>query len=158
MRRRPPGSTRTDTLVPCTTLFRASGLPTVGGADIRLTIAHQMLNVDGRESHAIGINGTIPGPLVRLKEGTQVRIHVTNRLADEDSSIHWHGMILPFNMDGVPGRSEEHTSELQSLLRLSYAVFCLKKKAEGHAHPNTHTHLQHACQTTHPPRNILDTQ
>src|SRR3546814_14888091 len=86
MRRRPPGSTRTDTLVPCTTLFRASGLPTVGGADIRLTIAHQMLNVDGRESHAIGINGTIPGPLVRLKEGTQVRIHVTNRLADEDSS------------------------------------------------------------------------
>src|SRR3546814_17119575 len=64
-----------------------------------------MLNVDGRESHAIGINGTIPGPLVRLKEGTQVRIHVTNRLADEDSSIHWHGLILPFHMDGVPGLS-----------------------------------------------------
>ncbi len=83
----------------------SSGLPTVSGADIHLKIAHRMLTVDGKTSHAIGINGTIPGPLVRLKEGTQARIHVTNGLTDEDSSIHWHGLILPFHMDGVPGIS-----------------------------------------------------
>src|SRR3546814_9442985 len=63
-----------------------------------------MLHVDGKMRHAIGINGTVPGPLVRLKEGQTARIHVTNEL-DEDSSIHWHGLILPFQMDGVPGLS-----------------------------------------------------
>lgn len=83
----------------------SSGRPTVGGSDIHLKIAHRMLTVDGKTSHAIGINGTIPGPLVRLKEGTEARIHVTNALPDEDSSIHWHGLILPFHMDGVPGIS-----------------------------------------------------
>ncbi len=64
-----------------------------------------MLTADGKTSHAIGINGTIPGPLVRLKEGTTARLHVTNALRGEDSSIHWHGLILPFHMDGVPGIS-----------------------------------------------------
>ena len=79
-------------------------LPTVSGEDIHLRIAHQMMTIDGRESHAIGINGTIPAPLVRLREGQKVRLHVENAL-DEDSSIHWHGLILPFHMDGVPGVS-----------------------------------------------------
>ncbi|MHA3841452.1 copper resistance system multicopper oxidase [Sphingomonas aestuarii] len=79
-------------------------LPTVSGEDIRLKIAHQMMTIDGRESHAIGINGTVPAPLVRLREGQNVRLHVENAL-DEDSSIHWHGLILPFHMDGVPGIS-----------------------------------------------------
>ncbi|WP_293645299.1 copper resistance system multicopper oxidase [Sphingopyxis sp. RIFCSPHIGHO2_12_FULL_65_19] len=83
----------------------SSGLPTVSGSDIHLKIAHRMLTIDGKTSHAIGINGTIPGPLVRLKEGTDARIHVTNALDGEDSSIHWHGLILPFHMDGVPGIS-----------------------------------------------------
>lgn len=84
---------------------RPSGLlPEVSGEDIRLRIAHQTMRVDGRESHAIGINGTVPGPLIRLREGQSVRLHVENAL-DEDSSIHWHGLILPFHMDGVPGVS-----------------------------------------------------
>ncbi|MDF0541255.1 copper resistance system multicopper oxidase [Sphingobium sp. H39-3-25] len=82
----------------------APGLPTLAGPDIRLTIAHQMMSVDGRESHAIGINGTIPGPLLRLRQGQRAHIAVTNDL-DEDSSIHWHGLLLPFQMDGVPGIS-----------------------------------------------------
>jgi CopA family copper-resistance protein len=82
----------------------AAPLPEVSGEDIRLRIAHQMMTVDGRESHAIGINGTVPGPLIRLREGQKVRLHVENTL-DEDSSIHWHGLILPFQMDGVPGIS-----------------------------------------------------
>src|SRR3546814_7243684 len=104
--------------------------------------------IDGRASHAIGINGTVPAPLIRLRQGQTVRLSVINDL-EEDSSIHWHGLLVPFQFDGVPGisfpgikpkstfvyefpivqaRSEEHTSELQSLMRISYAVFCLKKK------------------------------
>ncbi|MFD1788305.1 copper resistance system multicopper oxidase [Sphingomonas floccifaciens] len=82
----------------------ARPLPTVSGEDIRLRIAHQMMTIDGRQSHAIGINGTVPAPLIRLREGQTVRLHVENTL-DEDSSIHWHGLILPFHMDGVPGVS-----------------------------------------------------
>ena len=79
-------------------------LPALSGEDIRLRIAHQMMTIDGRTSHAIGINGTVPGPLIRLREGQTVRLHVDNAL-DEESSIHWHGLILPFHMDGVPGIS-----------------------------------------------------
>ncbi len=62
------------------------------------------MTVDGRKSHAIGINGSAPGPLIRLREGQRARIAVTNNL-HEDSSIHWHGLLLPFQMDGVPGIS-----------------------------------------------------
>src|SRR3546814_8643475 len=128
--------------------------------------------------------------MLRLREGRTVRLHVTNAL-EEDTSVHWHGLLVPFQFDGVPGvsfpgirpgetftyeipvrqagtywwhshsglqeqighygpliidpaepedrgydreyvlllsRSEEHTSELQSLMRISYAVFCLKNK------------------------------
>lgn len=79
-------------------------IPTVSGSDIRLRIARQTLLVDGKPSRAIGINGTVPAPLVRLKEGQTARLTVVNDL-DEDSSIHWHGLLLPFQMDGVPGVS-----------------------------------------------------
>src|SRR3546814_5235417 len=50
------------------------------------------------------MNGVLPAPLIRLREGQNVRIHVENTL-DEDTSIHWHVFILPFHMDGVPGIS-----------------------------------------------------
>ncbi|PTQ08215.1 copper-binding protein [Sphingomonas oleivorans] len=79
-------------------------LPTLSGPDVQLTIDHMMMTIDGRPSHAVGVNGTVPAPLIRLKEGQNVRLSVTNNL-DEDSSIHWHGLILPFHMDGVPGVS-----------------------------------------------------
>jgi len=79
-------------------------LPTVSGEDITLRIARQTMRVDGKVARAIGINGTIPGPLIRLREGQRARLTVVNEL-DEDSSIHWHGLILPFHMDGVPGVS-----------------------------------------------------
>ncbi|HJS09864.1 copper resistance system multicopper oxidase [Sphingopyxis sp.] len=79
-------------------------LPTVSGNDISLRIARQTMRIDGKLSRAIGINGTVPAPLVRLKEGQTARLTVINDL-DEDSSIHWHGLILPFHMDGVPGVS-----------------------------------------------------
>ena len=79
-------------------------LATVSGNDISLRIARQTMRIDGKVSRAIGINGTVPGPLVRLKEGQTARLTVINDL-DVDSSIHWHGLILPFDMDGVPGVS-----------------------------------------------------
>ncbi len=79
-------------------------LPTLTGPNIDLRIGHSSLNVDGRTGHAVTINGTVPGPLLRLKEGQNVRLSVTNGL-DEDTSIHWHGLLLPFQMDGVPGVS-----------------------------------------------------
>ncbi|MFO7801480.1 MAG: multicopper oxidase domain-containing protein [Desulfovermiculus sp.] len=69
-----------------------------------LTIGYSPLHIDGREGIATGINGTVPGPLVRLREGDQVELKVTNALMDtEHSSIHWHGILVPFPMDGVPG-------------------------------------------------------
>ena len=79
-------------------------LPVVSGPDVSLTIAKQMMIIDGRPSRAIGINGTVPGPLVRLRQGQKVRLSVTNDL-DVDSSIHWHGLLVPFQYDGVPGIS-----------------------------------------------------
>ncbi|MDZ4321202.1 MAG: copper resistance system multicopper oxidase [Phenylobacterium sp.] len=81
-----------------------STLPTVSGEDIKLTIGHTPVTINGKSSHAVTINGTVPGPLLRLKEGQRVRIAVTNTL-DEDTSIHWHGLLVPFQMDGVPGVS-----------------------------------------------------
>ncbi|MET0337450.1 MAG: copper resistance system multicopper oxidase [Caulobacter sp.] len=74
------------------------------GEDIALTIGHSSVTLDGRKGHAVTINGTVPGPLIRLQEGQNVRIAVTNKL-HEDTSIHWHGLLVPFQMDGVPGVS-----------------------------------------------------
>ena len=82
----------------------ARDLPMLSGTSIDLRIGHSAWPVDGRSGHAVTMNGTVPAPLIRLKEGENVRIAVTNQL-DEDTSIHWHGIILPFQMDGVPGVS-----------------------------------------------------
>lgn len=79
-------------------------LPEVTGTDISLTIGAFPVTVDGKTSRAVGVNGTVPAPLVRLREGQRVRLRVTNTLG-EDSSIHWHGLLVPFAMDGVPGIS-----------------------------------------------------
>ena len=69
-----------------------------------LTIGKTPITIGDRRAAATGINGTVPGPLVRLKEGQRVTLNVTNAL-DEDTSIHWHGLLVPTNMDGVPGMS-----------------------------------------------------
>jgi CopA family copper-resistance protein len=82
----------------------ATPLPTVTGNDITLRIARQTMMIDGRASKAIGINGTVPAPLIRLREGQTVRLNVINDL-NEDSSIHWHGLLVPPQYDGVPGIS-----------------------------------------------------
>ncbi|MDZ7715171.1 MAG: copper resistance system multicopper oxidase [Balneolaceae bacterium] len=71
---------------------------------IDLSIGKMPKTIDGKKGDAIGINGTVPGPIIRMQEGQEVTIRVTNNL-DEDTSIHWHGIILPFQMDGVPNVS-----------------------------------------------------
>ena len=66
-----------------------------------LTIAKQTVNFTGQPVEAMTINNTIPGPVLRFKEGDKARIHVHNKM-DVDTSIHWHGILLPPEMDGVP--------------------------------------------------------
>jgi len=78
------------------------GLPALSGTEFDLAIARQSIGVDGRLGHAIGINGSVPAPLLRWREGDDITLRVTNHLS-EDTSIHWHGILLPFQMDGVPG-------------------------------------------------------
>ena len=78
--------------------------PEVSGDVINLTIAETPFRVDSRTATAVTINGTVPGPLIRLREGQKITLNVTNRLK-ESSSIHWHGILLPPDMDGVPGVS-----------------------------------------------------
>ena len=101
------GGTAVDSLLPAWAQHAhgmAPGAGELSGNDISLTIGRIELPVDGRPGHAIAINGTVPGPLIRLREGQTVRISVTNTL-DEETSIHWHGLLVPFQMDGVPGVS-----------------------------------------------------
>ena len=82
----------------------AKGFGELSGEDIALSIGDAHFITGGRSGHAFAVNGSVPGPLIRLREGQDVRLHVTNNL-DEDSSIHWHGLLLPFQFDGVPGVS-----------------------------------------------------
>ncbi len=81
------------------------GQPTVlSGTEFDLFIGQTPVNITGAPCTAMTINGTLPGPLLRWREGDTITLRVRNRL-QEDTSIHWHGIILPANMDGVPGLS-----------------------------------------------------
>lgn len=78
--------------------------PVLTGTEFNLTISEAMVNFTGSPRIATVINGMIPAPTLQFREGDEVTIHVKNDLS-EDTSIHWHGIILPFQMDGVPGIS-----------------------------------------------------
>src|SRR3546814_2944832 len=119
MRRRPPRSTRTDTRLPHQTLFRSAEQWHESGGhepDIRAMIAHlynpprpQLVRDQARA-------------LVRDAHGAGLRVGILTNDLRAFHSDEWIEKIE------IVGRSEEHTSELQSLMRISYAVFCLKKK------------------------------
>jgi len=76
----------------------------LSGTEFELTIAETAVNFTGSPRMATTVNGSIPGPVLRWREGDTVTIRVTNRLS-ASTSIHWHGLILPYQMDGVPGVS-----------------------------------------------------
>ena len=78
--------------------------PVLSGREIDLVIAETPVNFTGVTRMATTINGSIPAPTLRLREGDEVTIRVTNRLPVA-TSIHWHGILLPYQMDGVPGIS-----------------------------------------------------
>ena len=79
-------------------------LPELSGKRFDLTIGPHPVNFTGTPRVATAINGSVPAPVLRWREGDRVVLNVTNALP-EDSSIHWHGIVLPSNMDGVPGLS-----------------------------------------------------
>lgn len=81
------------------------GQPTVlAGSEFDLFIDQTPVNLTGRARTALTVNGSLPGPLLRWREGDTVTLRVKNRLG-EPTSIHWHGILLPSTMDGVPGLS-----------------------------------------------------
>ena len=82
-----------------------TGTPAVlSGTEFDLTIAETPVNFTGSPRLATTINGAIPAPVLRWREGDTVTLRVTNRMRVA-SSIHWHGLLVPFEMDGVPGIS-----------------------------------------------------
>src|SRR3546814_4130285 len=108
MTRRPPSSTRTDTLFPCTTLFRSGHDLVAQDAFDRVVLAFEHARAAGKDPlrfvHARGFHDAALGRQVAVQHGQPAVLGIS------------------------VFRSEEHTSELQSLMRISYAVFCLQKK------------------------------
>ncbi|MBL8639025.1 MAG: copper resistance system multicopper oxidase [Alphaproteobacteria bacterium] len=70
--------------------------------DYDLTISHQTLNITGKPLEKVVVNGILPAPTLRFKQGEEAVIHVTNRM-DVPTSVHWHGLLVPGAMDGVDG-------------------------------------------------------
>lgn len=84
---------------------RAMAATELRGTDLSLAIGRSTVDFTGRARSAVTVNGSLPAPILRWREGDTVSIRVANTLADEMTSIHWHGILLPANMDGVPGLS-----------------------------------------------------
>ncbi len=89
---------------PALSAASTTALTELTGPVIDLVIGETEVNITGKVRRATTVNGTLPGPTLRLTEGDTVTIRVKNTL-NEDTSIHWHGLLLPFQMDGVPGIS-----------------------------------------------------
>src|SRR3546814_13407987 len=121
MIRRPPRSTRTDTLFPYTTLFRSSrlrlGQMAIEGLPALTIVASKRVWVEANFKET---------ELAKMLPGQRAEIRID---AYPDLKLNGHVESLGA---GTGSRSEEHTSELQSLMRISYAVFCLKKKKRAH--------------------------
>lgn len=81
-----------------------TGPSVLSGNTFDLNIGYQQVNFTGKTARATTVNNSLPAPILRWQEGQRVTLRVTNHLA-HDSSIHWHGLILPTEMDGVPGMS-----------------------------------------------------
>lgn len=102
-------------------LRSAGQLEVLAGTQYDLNIGETLVNYTGKTRPAITINGSVPGPVLRWKEGTRVQLKVHNDLPQgsihgDSTSIHWHGILLPANMDGVPGLSFDGIARGQSYL------------------------------------------
>lgn len=98
--------------VPQRALAAATATPRLAGAPavlsdtrLELAIGESLANFTGRTRPAITVNGSLPAPILRWREGQTVDLFVRNTLDRHPTSIHWHGILLPANMDGVPGLS-----------------------------------------------------
>ena len=80
------------------------GSDVLSGEHLTMTVADTTFTTGSRRGPGVAVNGTIPGPLVRLKEGQNLAVDLVNR-SGHGTSIHWHGLLVPFLMDGVPGVS-----------------------------------------------------
>src|SRR5690606_24971686 len=90
--------------------FASAGAQVLSGTEFELSIGEVAANYTGRMRPAVAVNGSIPAPLLRWREGTTVELRVSNALPPgsihgRQASIHWHGILLPADMDGVPGLS-----------------------------------------------------
>src|SRR5690606_14239168 len=81
-----------------------AGIPALQGNDFDLTVGAARSVVAGKRARHITLNGQFPAPLLRWREGDEVKLRIHNTL-DEPTSIHWYGLLLPWQMDGVPGVS-----------------------------------------------------
>ncbi|MAC82718.1 MAG: hypothetical protein CL624_01150 [Arcobacter sp.] len=81
-----------------------SKIETLSGKEFNLLIGYSIVNFSGKNVVATTINNSLTAPILEWIEGDEITLNVTNNL-NEDTSIHWHGIILPFEMDGVPGIS-----------------------------------------------------
>ena len=98
-------ATGTAALAACPHVLAEKAAPRdLRGTKFNLDLDYLPVSFSGKHRLATAINGSLPGPTLRWREGDEVSLRVTNHLA-EDSSIHWHGIILPTEMDGVPGLS-----------------------------------------------------
>ncbi|KAB0539696.1 copper resistance system multicopper oxidase [Xanthomonas cissicola] len=79
--------------------------PVLRGSSQSLQIGRLPVNFTGRPRSAIAVNQSLPAPTLRWREGDMVSVRVRNALTDQPTSVHWHGLLLPANMDGVPGMS-----------------------------------------------------
>ena len=79
-----------------------AGISALSGSTFDLNVSKAKSTIDGRTGRSILVNGQLPAPLLRWREGDDVTLRVTNNL-NVDTSIHWHGILLPYEMDGVPG-------------------------------------------------------
>jgi CopA family copper-resistance protein len=77
----------------------------LSGTSFDLRIGETALNFTGQPRTAVTVNGSLPAPTLRWREGDDITLRVASDLMEEDTSIHWHGILLPANMDGVPGLS-----------------------------------------------------
>ena len=82
-----------------------AAIPELRDTDLSLAIGRMPVDFTGRVRQAITVNGSLPAPTLRWREGDTINVSVANHLTDAATSIHWHGIVLPANMDGVPGMS-----------------------------------------------------